>query len=272
MLVSPVDGVFPFAAPGFEGYARLEKFSGKLPGYEIAFHKATMKGYPRYSVKPRPKASTVYRLSDRAAVLAMARSPERIELGSVDNVIYTAHGWGDYFTLDGRPAVAATDVTRARYEGDRPMKPWEDTSATFFLDDRRPTSIDLDIYVVQPTTLQFYWNNDLYYYDDAAGRQTHELGSYAAKEPGWQRVHLDVPKQVTRKGLNKLGFRATAIEAVTVCPPAMADATCSAITVTPPEPGEPTVIAHVVHDNTATTATPMNASVFAGTLQFNYGP
>ena len=275
MLVSPIDGVFPHAAPGFEGYARLEKYAGKLPGYDLVFHKTTVKAYPRYRVNPRPKASTVYRLSNRDAVLAMAHSPDRIELGSVDNVIYTAHGWGDYFTLDGRPAVAATDITRARYVGDVPMRPWEDTSATFFLDDRRPTSIDVDIYAVHPTTLQFYWNNDLYYYDDAAGRKTHELGSYAAHEPGWQRVHLDVPKQVTRRGLNKLGFRASAIEPVTVCPAGMGDAACAAITVAPlaqPELGTQNVTVRVVHDNTATTATPMNLSVFVGTLQLNYAP
>jgi hypothetical protein len=271
-LVSPIDGIFPGAAPGFEGYARLEKYTGKLPGYEIVFHKTALKGYSRYLVKPRQKASTVYRLSNRDAVLAMAHSPDRIELGSVDNVIYTAHGWGDYFTLDGRLAVAATDVTRSRYATDAPMRPWEDTSVTFFLDDRRPTSIDLDIYAVHATTLQFYWNNDLYFYDDVAGRKTHEIGSYAATSPGWQRVHLDVPNKVTRKGLNKLGFRASSIEAVTVCPPATSDATCAALTASPPGPNDPPVVAHVVRDTTATTATPMNASVFVATLQFNYSP
>ncbi len=271
IMVDPTDGVFAFAAPGFEGYARLQKFDGKLPGYDLVFHKSETKGYPKYNVKPRPKASSVYRLTDRAAVLAMGHSPDRIELGRVDNVIYTPHGWGDYFLLEGKPAVAATDVTRARFAGEKPMKPWEDTSTTFFLDDRRPTSIDLDIYGTAATTVQFYWNLDLYYYDQASDRKTHLIGTYTVSHTGWQRVHLEVPSKLTREGLNKLGFRVGAFRPTTVCPAAMADGACSAMhppaSALAPEPATPSF---VVHDDAATVATSMNTSLFVGTLVFNY--
>jgi len=270
-MVDPVDGVFAFAAPGFEGYGRLQKFDGKLPGYDLVFHKRATKAYPKYDVKPRPKASSVYRLADRAAVLAIGHSPDRIELGRVDSVIYTAHGWGDYFSLDGKPAVAATDVTRARFTGDKPMKPWEDTSATFFLDDRRPTSIDIDVYGVAETTVQFYWNLDLYYYDEASDRKPHMIGTYTVSHTGWQRVHLDVPPKLTRSGLNKLGFRAGAFRPTTVCPAAMADAACSAMhppaSALAPESAAPSF---VVHDDAGTAATTANTSLFVGTVEFNY--
>jgi hypothetical protein len=270
-LVGPWDGAFWYAAPGFESYARMEKFQGRLPGYEIVFHTAGMKGYPKYRVKPREKASTIYRLVDRDAVLAMAHSPTVLELGDVNNVVYTAHGWGDYFQIDGKPVVAATSMTRERYIDDVPERPWEDTAVTFFLDDRRPTSFDLDIYATHPETLQFYWNLDLYHYDTTADRAKHQLGTYTVTTPGWQHVHLDLPDGVTRKGLNKLGFRTSLFKAVVMCPPNMPESACAQqkledLGSTVQTDDYPAVL----HDPHATTVTAMYASLFAGTLEFHY--
>jgi hypothetical protein len=269
-LVGPFDGAFYYAAPGFESYVRMEKYQGRLPGYQIVFHRDGLKGYPKYNVKPRAKASTIYRLVDRDAVRAMAHSPTRIELGSVDDVVYTAHGWGGYFTLDGHPVVAATDATRARYIGDVPERPWEDTAVTFFLDDRRPSSVELDVYAIHPTTLQFYWNLDLYAYDLPGDRAAHAVGTYEVKTAGWQRIHLDVPAKITRKGFNKLGFRAASFQAVTVCPTG-ADAACSQARPQSPDRSiDDKSPVMVLHDDHVTTPTPMFASVFAGTLEFHY--
>jgi len=266
------DGPFYYAAPGFEGYLRMQKFHGRLPGYQIVFDAASTTGYAKFDIKPRAKASTVYRLVDRDAVKAMAHSPTQLELGSIDNVVYTAHGWGDYYTIDGKPVVAATSATRRRYLRFN-EKPWEDTSATFFLDDHHPTSVDLEIYATHPTTLQFYWDLDLYYYDAAKDRAKHQVGSYKVTAPGWQVIHLEVPGSVTRTGFNKLGFRSSTFRPVAVCPTAMAEASCTQIW---PERDNPKDIDTepmiVVRDPGATTATTMRASVFVKSLAFHYEP
>jgi hypothetical protein len=266
-MISPYDGPFFGAGPGFEGYARLEKFQAPLPGYQIVFHTATVRGYPKFGVtRPRPKASTIYRLVDRDAVRAMAHSPARLELGRVEQAIYTAYGWGKYYTLDGRPAVAATDAVRARY-GDVSdgIRPWEDTSATFFLDDRRPTSIDLEIYAVRATTLQWFWNLDLYAYDAPHDRDRHAIGKYAVVKPGWQTVHLEIPPGLTRKGLNKLGFRAGDLTPVAMCPPATPDGVCAAVRTS--ASSEPPV---VVHDDHVESPSEIEVSTFVGSLVFHY--
>ena len=271
-LLDSWDGPFYYAAPGFESYQRMQKFHGRLPGYEIVFDAASTTSYARFDVKPRPKASTLYRLVDRDAVKAMAHSPAQLELGSVDNVVYTAHGWGNYYTIDGKPVVAATSSTRRRYLRFH-EKPWEDTSATFFLDDHHPTSLDLEIYATHPTTLQFYWNLDLYYYDAAKDRAKHQVGTYPVTALGWQVVHLEIPPGVARTGFNKLGFRSSAFQPVAVCPPTMAEATCTQIW---PERDNPkdldTEPMIVVRDPRATTVTTMRASVFVKSLAFHYEP
>jgi hypothetical protein len=266
------DGPFYYAAPGFEGYVRMQKYHGRLPGYEIVFDAASTRGYPKYDLKPRPKASTLYRLVDREAVKAMAQSPTLLELGKVDDVVYTAHGWGGYYTIDGKPVVAATNATRKRYARFHD-KPWEDTSATFFLDDRHPTSVDLEIYATHPITLQFDWNLDLYYYDTVKDRPAHQVGTYQVTAPGWHTIHLDIPRGVTRTGFNKLGFRASEFHAVSICPPGMADTTCTQLVPERDESTEPdTEPVTVIRDPQAITATRMRASVFVKSLEFHYAP
>lgn len=272
-LVGPYDGAFFYAAPGFESYVRMQTHHGRLPGYQIVFDKSSMKGYPKYRVKPRPKASTVWRLVDRDAVQAMFKSPQKLELGSVDDIVYTAHGWGEYYTLGGRPALAATDETRGRYVGDVPHKAWEDTSVTFFLDDHRPTSVDFEIYGTHKTTLQFYWNLDLYSYDRAEDRKAHLVGTYEVQKLGWQTVHLEIPAGVTRKGLNKLGFRAANFRTVTMCPPDVPDELCAETK--PPavdHADELDVLSLVLRDQNLTAMQPIVTSLFAGSLVFNYAP
>ncbi len=268
-MIGPLDGPFFGAAPGFESYARMQHYNGKLPGYDLVFHTSGTKAYPKYRVtKPRPKASSVYRLTDRAAVRAMANSPARLELGKVDDIVYTAYGWGGYFTIDGKSAVAATDAASNRYpEEDNGRRPWESTSSAFFLDDRRPTSVDLQIYATHRTTLQFYWNLDLYYYDAASDRKAHQVASYSVEKTGWQSIHIDVPAGMTRRGLNKLGFRASELAPVTICPLPFEVAACSTVK---DEPDDGDVF--VVRAEGVTEPTPMHASVFVGTLDFTYPP
>jgi hypothetical protein len=269
-MLASWDGAFYYAAPGFESYVRMQKFHGRLPGYQLVFEAASMKDYPKYKVKARPKASTVWRLVDREAVRAMAKSPDRIELGSVDNVVYTTHGWGDYYTLEGRPAVAATDSSTRRYYKVS-EKPFEDTSVSFFLDDRQPTSLDLDVYMVNAATLEFYWNLDLYAYDRATDRPKHAIGTYTAATTGWQRIHLALPPGVTRKGINKLGFRTSQFQPLVACPPSFTEESCAAVRVVTDEllPDFNTAVKVLRVDGTGG-ANPMRASLFAGTLELHY--
>lgn len=234
-LVSPADGPFSWAAPGFEGYARLQKWR-TLPGYELAYHDEAVRGYAKYKVKPRLKASTVFKLVDRAAVQALMKSPDRIELGDPKNVIYTAHGWSDYVELGGKKAVLATDASMGRYRGDM-EGPWENSSATFFIDDRKPTSVRFEIYATHQTQLKFYWNLDLFEYDTPRDRAKHLIGTFDVPSEGWHTVELQIPANVVRKGLNKLGFRAGRLQAVVLCPEAMTDAACRAEI--PPRAGKP---------------------------------
>lgn len=266
-MIGPYDGPFYAAAPGFESYTRLEKYQGRLPGYEIVYHSATTKTYPKYRVRiARPKASTVYRLKDRDAVRAFARSPKRLELGRVENVVHTAHGFGDYFTIDGKPVVAATDVTKERYTTrSGGLRPFEETSVTFFLDDRRPTSVELEVFAPRATILTFFWNLDLYYYDAAADRPKHQIGKYTVEKPGWQRIRLEVPRALTRTGINKLGFDVSTFGPVTVCPPSLSQDACGAVKLNP-RGGDVTI----VRDEHVASPTSMNLSIFLGALDFQY--
>ncbi|HUJ61413.1 MAG TPA: hypothetical protein VLX92_23070 [Kofleriaceae bacterium] len=219
-------GPFGPAAAGFEGYARLQHYR-TLPGYQVAYHDATRRAYPKFRIHPQPKASTVFHLVDREAFRAIAHSPDRIDLGDPNNVIYTPHGWTDYYELDGKHALAGTDVTRSRYPSGAPA-PYEDASVTFFLDQRRPTSFDLELYAPVATSYELYWNLDLYAWDRPGDRAAHLIGTYTASAPGWQRAHFDVPAGVTRAGLNKLGFRAAMMQSTVMCPAGLSDDTCRA--------------------------------------------
>jgi hypothetical protein len=225
-LTSTVDGPFAIAAPGFEGYARLQRWR-TLPGYEVAFHGEVDRGYSMFRIKPHFKASTDFRLSDPAAVAAMMHSPDHIALSDPRQVIYTAFGWGDYYDIDGKPVVAATDITRDRYRA-APDAPYEDTGITFFLDDRRPTSVDVELYAPGAATYHWFWNLDLYAYDRAKDRPAHAVGTTTFEKAGWHTAHLVIPPGVTRAGLNKLGFRAATLRPVVLCPQGMSDETCAA--------------------------------------------
>ena len=222
--VSTLDGPFSQAGAGFEGYARLQHYRN-LPGYEVAFHAEGIRSYPKFRIGPHPKASTVFHLVDPAAVRAMARGPEHLELGDSTAVIYTAHGWGDYYELAGKHVLAATEITRTRYLGS--PGPWEDAGITFFLDDRRPKSFDLDFYSPTSATLTFYMNLDLFEWDRSEDRAKHTLGSLSVT-PGWQHAHFEIPADLTRKGLNKIGFRTSQFQSTVMCPAAMSDDACRA--------------------------------------------
>ena len=221
-----IDGPFTGAAPGFEGYARLQTYR-VLPGYEVAFHFEGMRGYPKYRIKPQWKASTVFRLVDREAVKAIGKSPDRIELGDPKNVIYTAYGWDQYLTIDGKPVVTGTNVTQARYTPTIPGA-WEDAGITFFLDQRRPRAVEFEFYAPLATTYRFYWNLDLYAYDRPKDRAAHEVGAHTAAAAGWQRVRLELPEKLLKKGLNKLGFRRDTWAPTVLCPKGVGDDACIA--------------------------------------------
>jgi hypothetical protein len=268
--ISTIDGPFSQAAAGFEGYARLQHYRF-LPGYELAFHDATTRSYPKFRIKPHPKASTVFHLADRSAVDALAHSPDRIDLSDPHNVIYTAHGWGDYYQFDGHPVVAGTGITRSRYVG-ADQGPWEDTSITFFLDDRHPRSIDFEFYAPMPASYELFWNLDLYAWDPPSERASHSLGTVTVERPGWQHARLDVPARLTRNGLNKLGFRVAQMQSSVLCPAAMTDDACRAMVPGKPdndmEGFSPSTI--VVRPEGLNSAEVVWISLFARTLELHY--
>lgn len=271
-MLSTRDGPFSWMAPGFEGYARLQRYRDHMPGYSVVFHDETTRSYPRFRVKPHPKASTVYRLTDVAARDAMRKAPTRIELGDERSVIYTPNGWDRYLHVEGKPVAMATAVTRERYPNET-EHPWEDTNITFFVDDKNPTSFDLDYYAPAPTSFQFYWNLDLYAYDRESDRKAHLVGTEKADAAGWHHVHFEIPAKLVRRGLNKLGFRADSFHRLALCPAGMLDEAClrmaPAEVVDPDSLKEPRAIS-VMHLSDVNEVTAADVSMFASTLELHY--
>lgn len=264
------NGAFFEAAPGFEGYARLQEIRA-LPGYEVAFHAQAVRGYPKFRVKPQLKASTVFKLVDRAAVEAMRRSPDRVVVGEPKNVIYAAHGWSHYYVMDGKPVVVATDATRLRYEGVRQQVPFEDASLTFFLEPQRsPRAIELEFFAPHPTTLQFFWNLDLYAYDRRKDRNAHRIGVHVVETPGWQKVRFDVPPGLLKAGLNKLGFRTESFAAGVMCPKSFADDACTNALISNTPVADLKGAPRVVRADNVTEIQFHTAVLFAHALQFVY--
>jgi len=280
------NGPFEGSAPGFEGYARLERWQAPLPGYQLVFHDQTL----RKDFKGRvvPKASTIYRLTDRAAALRVTRSPDRIDLGDTANTVFAAYGFGDYYTVDGRRVIAATDRVNRRRVNETAAAPapaWETSAVAFFVQrDRLPTSVDLDFYETHPRGLDFFWNLDLFRYDGPAEHPRHLVGSVAVTAPGWQHARLLIPPALIRVGVNKLGFRPTPLrggdqglfQPVITCPPAFHDAACLQVEA-PVDPrgrgraatdGPPLLLR--VSDGAQPSF--IRVSVFAGELEFGYSP
>jgi hypothetical protein len=266
-------GPFTQAAPGFEGYARLQLYR-EMPGYELAFHSSAFRGYPKFRIKPLYKASTVFALSDRAAVEAIRKSPQRIVVGDPKQVIYTPHGWDQYYVIDDKPVVAGTYVTRRRYESGVEGA-WEDSSITFFLDAKKPSSVDLEFYAPAPGTFRFYWNLDLYRYDPPNQRTKHLVGTFTAPGPGWHVAKLDIPSRLTRTGLNKLGFRTDGFVPAVICPKAISDDGCIGSFNTAGPTDEDVIDGvppRVVRASSANEIQYQIASLFASSLEFHYPP
>jgi hypothetical protein len=196
-----------------------------LPGYALAFHEETKVGRPRFSIAKRAKSSTVYKLVDRAAVKALMHTPDSILIGDPAAVVYTAHGFGGYYTLDGKPTVVATDESRSRYPAGTDA-PWEDTSITTFVDERVPDKVTIELYLPAANTLTFYWNLDLDEYTPRGQRAAHELGTVTATSAGWQTVTFAVPRALIRTGVNKLGFRAAKLPSIALCAPSTPESSC----------------------------------------------
>jgi hypothetical protein len=265
-VLSPSGGPFAGWAPGFEGYARLQRYRGQLPGYELVLHEQTSRSVPRFRLSARPKAATVYRLRDREAVRAMARSPQRIDLGDPASVVYTAHGFGDYYTIDGRPVVAATDTSDQRYVY-AADEPYEATSTAFFLDrDHVPVAVELEVYASRPNSLQLFWNLDLYAYDDTRGQRRHRLTEFKIATPGWHKIRLVIPPGLTRAGLNKLGFRPSTFHSLLACDPQSLEGPCDGAATAGPRP--PLAVAR---PDGSPGSTSFRGSVFVGALTFDYG-
>jgi hypothetical protein len=204
-MIAPPGGPFSKFMPALESYGRLERYQAPLPGYEIVFHEEGTMGYPGFGTPRRPKASTIYRLTDPKARDAVQTSPDVLELGDVKNAMYVTHGFGGYYIQDGRRTVAQTNATRLRYR--KPPRPYEDASLSFYLSDRLPTKVSVSLYVLAGIKLDVFWNLDLDAYDRSGDRTKHKIGTISASTTGWQTVTFEIPRGLPRKGLNKLGVR-----------------------------------------------------------------
>ena len=217
--------LFNVAAPGIEGYERIVNYLDHLPGYHVAYHYDAKVGRSRFGIKPMRKTSTVYTLTDRAAIDALLKTPTTLAIGDVANVVHTAYGFGGYYPIEGHATVVATDAVRTRYPAGVDA-PWEDTSITFFVDEHVPAKVTVTFYTVARNTFTFYWNLDLYEYTPRDERERHQVGVVTVDGAGWHTATLQIPAGVTRHGLNKLGFRAAQFDTIALCGMSDPDSVC----------------------------------------------
>lgn len=253
--------LFNIAAPGIEGYERITNYPDHLPGYRLAYHEDRKVGRPRFTIKPIRKTSIVYTLADRAAIDAILKTPTTLAIGEEASVVHTAYGFGGYYKIDGRSTVAATDVVRDRYPAGVDA-PWEDTGITFFVDDNVPTQVTIKFYTLTSNTFTFYWNLDLYDYTPRDERARHQLGVIQVDRPGWQTATFKIPAGLTRRGLNKLGFRAAGFEMVALCGNADSDLTCL-------DANNGERASRIFHADTEEPATTANLSMFIERLELS---
>jgi hypothetical protein len=267
--LAPQEGPWATTAPGFEGYARLQRYEGRLPGYEIVYNEQSVRGFPKYAVPPRRNAASVYRLVDRAAVQQLRHSPTILDVGDPANIVHTAYGFDSYVVMNGRKLVAATDATRKRYVGIPDAdRPWESSALTFFVESARtPNAVEIELYVPQRTTLQFYWNLDLFHYTPGGRRSDHQIGKLAVPKPGWYRARLEVPPGLVRDGLNKLGLRATRFQPMIACGSAIPSESCAQMRVIDPLDRTPPTFITAQDPNHAAF---IKTSALIGTLRFEY--
>lgn len=257
-------GPFAHAAPGFETYARLQRFGGSLPGYERVLH---VPGTLQIGALVADKASTIFRLVDPAAADRVADTPTRLELGSPEAIVHTAYGFDGYVRLDGRPAVITTDAIARRYQGSREI-PAEPIGITYFLGARTPRALELEVYGAGATTLRVTHNVDLFSYTRRSELARHQLATVALR-PGWQTVRVELPPALLRRGLNKLGLSVDAMPATVLCPAALEPAACLAAPRPPLATGRPDLAPQrIVRTEGDGPAIALNTGLLLGTLTF----
>ena len=221
-LTHPALGPFAKAAPGFETYARLQRYGGTLPGYQRVLQ---VDGVATIGTTTVGKASTIFRLVDPAAADRVAETPTRIELGSRDAMVHTAYGFGDYVRVDGRDAVVTTDAIARRYRGAAEV-PSESVGVAYFVGAHTPRALELEIYATGPSTARIYHNVDLFEYTRARELASHLVTTVELRAGGWQTVHVELPPGTTRRGINKLGLAVDRVYPTILCPRATAEAEC----------------------------------------------
>ena len=221
-MVHPGLGPFARAAPGFETYARLQRYGGTLPGYQRVLH---VDGSLTIGGLTTGKASSVYRLVDPAAADRMAQTSTRIDLGALDAIVYAAYGFGDYTQVDGRAAVVTTDAIARRY-WKTPEVPSESVGVTYVVGDRAPRAVDIEIYATGPGTARVYQNVDLFEYTPRRQLEAHRVATISLAAGGWQTVRVELRPGGTRRGVNKLGFAVDAVYPTILCPRTTADGAC----------------------------------------------
>jgi len=266
-MITPGIGPFALAAPGFETYARMQRYGGTFPGYHRVFQETAARAFT--STISIPKVSSIYRLTAPATVASMAESPVSIELGSIDSIVNTAYGFDRYVTTAGRTAVVTTDAIARRYRGSAEA-PSEDVGVTYFVGSREPRAIDIAILGTGATTLRVYQNVDLFFYTRPRDVRSHLVATIELTGDGWQTAHIELAPGRARRGLNKLGFAADRYYSTILCPSDLSEELC-ARTPTLPLPSGVTDIAapHVIRTDGGE-ATAVRSAMLLGTMTFVY--
>lgn len=268
-MITPGVGAFAHAAPGFETYARIQQHGGTLPGFERVLHETGTRAYTR-SVSIA-KASTILRRSGDAATTAMFSSPQVLHLGSVDAIVHTAYGFEDYHVVNGRPAVLTSDRVRRRYEKALEA-PYADLGVTFFLDERVPRELDLEVFSTGPMNVEVYLNVDRDAWTPMNERGQHRATTVSLAGGRWERVHVMVPPALVRRGLNTLALTPSAYYPTILCPQDQSELSCLAtpavdLPTGDPDTGSPRLI-RVANGP----ARAVRSAGFLGDLTFSYSP
>ena len=206
-------------APSYEIYPITGRIRGVIPGFELVDYRVDSAGYSRYAFPSVPKEIAVYRRIPGFDFSQLTVPPVSYTADNPNDRIHFIDGFGETGTFEGRTVIFASDEVRARYRM-RPngWEPWADNDITFHANAaRKPKAILIDAYMLGRTQMGIYLNLDLDIYDKPRERRSKQVGDLYIAEPGWQQIRIELPPDRVVDGLNKIGFKSTFFNPVSVC-------------------------------------------------------
>jgi len=206
-------------APSYVSYPLIGRLAAPIPGFDLVDYRVENDAYPRYNVDPFPREIALYKRIPGFDFKRMMEPPESYSADNPADRIHFVSGFGETGSLDGKKVVLMSDDVRLRF-ADRPerLRPWADADITFFATaDKKPRAIVLDAYMLGKTQLSAYLNLDLDIYDRATDRAGKKVDETLIDGPGWKQIRIALPADKIKDGLNKIGFRASILQGVSVC-------------------------------------------------------